>query len=349
MKMLKPLLLSSLLIAGSAGVVEAQQLQKVKVGMARSLASIGTYIGIEKGYFKEAGVEVEIVDLDSSADAMAILAQGQMQMIEGGIGAGFFNALDRGLPIIIAADRTSSPIGHKILVRSDLKDKIKSIKDLKGTITTTNGAGSISLYETGKVLESAGLTIKDVEVKVMPFPQLVIAFKNKAIDSALTITPWSHSLPESGEAFELLDTDDVIKPFPIQIAGVLVNTDWAKANPDVAKKYFVAYQRAVRDFCQAYHQDPQSREEAVGIATRTGVERRPEFLNKYPWAGRNVTGRVNTESLLDSQKWFRENGYTKANLPIERIATTEYVDYANAQLGPFELKNKASTLKNCGK
>ena len=349
MKILKPILLSSVRIIAGASLAQAQQMVTVKVGMARSLASLGTYIGMEKGYFKEVGINVEIIDLDSSADAMAILAQGSMQMIEGGISAGFFNALDRNLPIVIAADRTSSPIGHKILVRSDLKDKIKSIKDLKGTITTTNGAGSISLYETGKVLESAGLSIKDVEVKVMPFPQLVVAFKNRAIDSALTITPWSHSLPEAGDAFELLDTDDVIKPFPIQIAGVLVNTDWAKDNKEVAKKYFVAYQRAVRDFCQAYHMDPQAREEAVQIATRTGVERRPEFLNKFPWAGRDVTGNVNKASLLDSQKWFRENGFTKANLPIERIATTEYIDYANQQLGPFVLKNTASTLKNCGK
>lgn len=346
MKKLTPMLLSALLLAGAASQAQAQQLQKIKVGMARSLASLGTYMAIEKGYFKEAGVDVEIIDLDSSADAMAILAQGQMQMIEGGIGAGFFNALDRNLPIIIAADRTSSPIGHKIIVRSDLKDKIKSAKDLKGTITTTNGAGSISLYETGKVLESVGLTIKDVEVKVMPFPQLIIAFKNKAIESALTITPWSHSIPESGEGFELLDTDDVIKPNPIQIAGVMVNTDWLNSNKDVAKKYFLAYQRAVRDFCQAYHHGPE-RAAAIEIATRTGVERRPEFLNKYPWAGRDVMGRVNKDSLMDSQKWFRDNGYTRANLSIERIATTEYVDNANQQLGPFKLSNEASKLKSC--
>lgn len=345
MKLLKPLLFSSLLLVAGATVASAQQ-TKVKVGMARSLASLGTYMAIEKGYFKDVGIDVEIEDLDSSADAMAILAQGSMQMIEGGISAGFFNALDRGLPITIVADRTSSPIGHKILVRSDLKDKIKSPKDLKGTITTTNGPGSISLYETGKVLESAGLSIKDVEVKIMPFPQLVVAFKNKAIDSALAITPWSNSLPAAGDAFELLDTDDVIKPYPVQIAGVLVNTEWLKNNKEVAKKYFVAYQRAIRDFCQAYHHGP-NREEAVQIAMRTGVERRPEFLNKFPWAGRDVYGRVNKESLLDSQRWFRENGFTKANLPIERMVDTEFVDYANQQLGPFKLANESSPLKGC--
>jgi len=344
MKMLNRILLSALVLAGTTSLAAAQT--KVKVGMARSLASVGTYVGIEKGYFKEVGIEVEIEDLDSSADAMALLAQGQMQMIEGGISAGFFNALDKNLPIIIAADRTSSPIGHKIVVRTDLKDKIKSIKDLKGTITTTNGAGSISLYETGKVLESVGLSIKDVEVKTLPFPQLAVAFANKAIDSALVITPWSSQLPDQGIAFELLDTDDVIKPYPVQIAGVLVNSDWLKNNKEIAKKYFLAYQRGIRDFCQAYHHGP-NRDEIIQIAMKTGVERRPDFLNKFPWAGRDVYGKVNVDSLLDSQAWFRANGFTKANIPADRLVTTEYIDYANQQLGPFKLINEASPLKSC--
>jgi len=324
----------------------AQQIPTVQVATARSLASLGTYIGVEKGYFKDAGINVEIQELDSSADAMALLAQGGLQIVEGGISAGFFNALDRGLPVTIISDRTSSPIGHKILVRNDLKDKIKSIKDLKGTITTTNGAGSISLYETGKVLESVGLSIKDVEVKVMPFGQLAVAFANKAIDSALTILPWSSTLPEQRIAFELLDTDDVIKPYPVQIAGVLANTDWLKKNPDLARRYMTAYMRGIRDFCQAFHHGP-NRDEIVKIAMKTGVERRPEFLNKFPWAGRDVYGKVNVESLMDSQAWFRANGYSKADLPAERLFTTEYVDHANKELGPFKLANEASPLKSC--
>ena len=54
-------------------------------------------IAIEKGYFKEAGVKVAIEELDSSANVMALLAQGQLQIIEGGISVGYFNAIERGV------------------------------------------------------------------------------------------------------------------------------------------------------------------------------------------------------------------------------------------------------------
>ena len=56
---------------------------------------------LEKGYFKEYGIKVETEDLDTSANSIALLAQNQLQIIEGGISAGYFNALEKNLPITI--------------------------------------------------------------------------------------------------------------------------------------------------------------------------------------------------------------------------------------------------------
>ena len=105
-------------------------------------------------------------------------------MVAGGISAGYFNAIEKNLPITIVADRVSTPIRHNLMIRPDLKDQIKSFKDLKGKVVASNGTGSVSTYEVGKMLEREGLTITDVEIKVIPFPQMSVAFTNKAIDAA---------------------------------------------------------------------------------------------------------------------------------------------------------------------
>ena len=55
------------------------------------------------------------------------------------------------------------------MLRPDLKDQIKSSKQLKGKVIASNGQGSVSTYEVGKMLETDGLTIADVEIKVIPF------------------------------------------------------------------------------------------------------------------------------------------------------------------------------------
>ena len=79
-------------------------------------------MALKHGYFKEAGIKLEWDDIDSSANVIAMLAQNQYQIVAGGISAGFFNALEKNLPITIVSDRVSTPIGHNLMLRPDLKD-----------------------------------------------------------------------------------------------------------------------------------------------------------------------------------------------------------------------------------
>ena len=89
----------------------------MRIGVARSVSNGAELIAIEKGYFKEHNIKVEIELLDSSANAIALLAQGRLNMIAGGISAGYFNALEKNLPITIVADRVTTPIGHNLMLR----------------------------------------------------------------------------------------------------------------------------------------------------------------------------------------------------------------------------------------
>ena len=159
----------------------------VTVGMAPGIVTGADLIADAHGYFKDVGIKLELNDLDSSADAIALLAQNSFQVVEGGVSAGYFNAFAKDLPVAMVTSRVSTPVLHILMLRPDLKDVIKTPKDLKGRIVATNGAGSVSDYEIGKILEAYGLSIADVDLKIFPFPQYVIAFNNKAIDAGLLI------------------------------------------------------------------------------------------------------------------------------------------------------------------
>lgn len=342
---------ASLLSAAAAlavlpGALEAQQ-HNVRVGVVRSVTTVTNQIAITKGYFKEVGINATVEDLDTSADAMALLAAGQYQMIEGGLAAGYFNALSRNFPIQIVSDRVTAPNNHKFVVRTDLKDAIKRPADLKGRIVASNGGpGAITTYEIGKILESDKLTLKDVEIKVIPFPQMVIALSNKAVDAAIVISPFYAPMFERNVAFELLDPEDVIDKAPFGSAVVFINTDWAAKNPEVVRNYFIAYQRGVREYCQAYHHGP-NRREVIELANKTGVEKRAEVLEKLPWPARSPYGKPSLVNILDVQDWFHAQGSIQQKLPAERLVNTTYVDHAAGKLGAFEVTNKASQLKGC--
>lgn len=318
----------------------------VHVGMVRSISSVATLTAIEKGYFKEAGIKVVTEDIDTSANMIALLAQNQLQIIEGGISAGYFNALEKGLPITIVMDRVSSPLGHNLMLRPDLKDQIKELKQLKGKILASNGAGSVSTYEVGKMLETDGLGIGDVDVKVFPFTQMAVAFANKAIDAAIVIPPFTSLFLSKGQAVLFKDPDDLVNPRPLTISVDMVNTDWAGANRDLLRNYYVAYLRGVRDYCQAYH-GGANRAEMIELALHSGTETRRELLTEYPWPARSPNGSVNVESMVDMQTWYTKNKFSTAQLPTGRLVDTSYIDYAVQKLGPFELANKDSKLSGC--
>ncbi|HEY4775697.1 MAG TPA: ABC transporter substrate-binding protein [Xanthobacteraceae bacterium] len=337
--------MSLVALAGTLASVQAQE-TTVKVGTARAISTGATLIAIERGYFKEFGIKIELEPINSSADVMPLLAQNHYQVVEGGISAGYFNALQKNLPITLAADRTSSPLGHNIMLRPDLKDQIKTIKDLKGKIIGSNGAGSVSTYETGKVLETVGLTIADVEIKILPFTQMGLALKNKALDATLLIPPFTYQTRDQGLGVMFIDPDDYVRPAPTALAVNLINTDWAKNNPQLVKNYYVAYLRGVRDYCNAYH-GGSTRKEIIDLLVKSGTERRPEMLNVYTWQSRSADGRINVASLLDMQEWYRKNKFTTADFPGERLVDTTYIDYAVQKLGPFVRENKDSKLPGC--
>jgi NitT/TauT family transport system substrate-binding protein len=344
MVMLKRTLLAFIVVGGAAAA-QAQDVT-VKVGMVKSISSVATLTAIEKGYFKELGIKVETEDLDTSANVIALLAQNQLQVVEGGISAGYFNALDKNLPITMVMDRVSSPLGHHLMIRPDLKGQITRLKDLKGKTIASNGQGSVSTYEVGKMLETDGLTIADVDIKVLPFNQMAIAFTNKAIDAAIVIPPFTSQFIDKGFAVSFKEPDDLVKPWPLTIAVAMINTDWAKPRRDLLRNYFTAYLRGVRDYCQAYH-GGANRTELIQRLIRTGTETREELLYKYPWPARDPNGRINVASLLDMQAWYRQNKFGGAQLPAERLADTSYADYAAAKLGPFVVENPDSKLAGC--
>src|SRR4030081_1523742 len=209
----------------------------VKVGAVRSISTVAILWASEKGYFKEYGIKVSMDTLDTAANSIALLAQNQLQLVEGGISAGYFNALEKNLPVTMVMDRVSSPLGHNLMLRPDLKGQITALRQLKGKVIASNGQGAVSTYEVGKMLEPDGLTLNDVDVKVLPFPQMAVAFANKAIDAGIVIPPFTSSLLDGGHAVNFKDPDDLVKPHPLTIAVSMINTDWAKANEQVVRNY----------------------------------------------------------------------------------------------------------------
>src|SRR5436309_9784539 len=144
----------------------------VKIGTVRSISTVSILWAAEQGYFKEYGIKVVNENLDTAADSIALLARNHLQIVEGGISAGYFNAVAKGLPVTMVLDRVSSPLGHNLMLRADLKSEVTQLRQLRGRIIATNGLAAVSAYELGKLIESDGLTLNEVDLTPLPFTHL---------------------------------------------------------------------------------------------------------------------------------------------------------------------------------
>ena len=125
-------LLSISTAALALAAIPARADTAIKIGTVQSFGAVVTYIAKDKGYFKQEGLDVDISFMNSAANLVALLAQNEIQIVEGGVAVGYFNAVGKKLPVIMTSDRVSTPIHHILYLRSDLKGKIKTVAELKG-------------------------------------------------------------------------------------------------------------------------------------------------------------------------------------------------------------------------
>jgi NitT/TauT family transport system substrate-binding protein len=333
-------------IAALVSPASAQQRAAVKVAVVPSIPSASTYLARDKGYFRDAGLDVTIERIDSLSKAVAFLATNQVQVGQGGINAGFFNAVAEGLPLTMALEAGSTPLYHQILLRKDLKDKVKTPADLKGRKVGISSPGSAAVYEIGMVLDSVGLKLNDIDVKYVSYTQMGPALANGALDAALEVAPFGEIAIEKKMAIAWIDPEDHIKQLPLTNVFYIANTDWIKQSPEVARKFFVALARAGRDYCQAYHHGP-NRAELVDLMINNKIVTDRPLLERMDWQARDPNGTVNLASVASMQSFYKQEKIIDKEAPAERLVDPSFANAAAKELGKFELINKSSTLKGC--
>ena len=307
----------------------------VKVGHLGITADAPVYIAMEKGYFKEANIEIKLESFVSAVPAMAPLASGEIQVVGGGIGPPLFNAFARAFPVRVVGARCRDVAGNSsdaLMVRRDLVGQIKRAADLKGRKVAVNAPGSPLTYLVGKLLESEGLSLKDVDLVSMPWPDMAPAFDNKAIDVGALVDPFSSLYENKGFGSIWKRASDVIKGPGWEIAILFYNDDWAKKNPRVANEFMVAYIKASRDMMQAWNRG-KNRAEIIDIMIKYTRVKDRALYDRMHWCHVDLNGEILKDSIRDQQEFFAKLGQVPKKVDIDAIIDDRYVKYALQKLG----------------
>ena len=133
-------------------------LKKVTFGVAPVAPTGALQLGVDKGFFKEEGIELEIKPVQGGAAVLpGVMAGDPMYATSNAIT--LITARDQGLPVKIAtpwsADRVKPDKGMYGVVSPKGSD-IKSIIDLKGKTVATNTLRGLGDFTVSTALQNAG-------------------------------------------------------------------------------------------------------------------------------------------------------------------------------------------------
>jgi len=312
-------------------------LTRLKVGLVVSVSDAGFFIASDKGYFREQGIELEITRFDSAARMVAPLGAGQLDIGGGAPSAGLFNAIARGIPLKIVADKANMNPGHgyeAIVVRKALWDTgaLTSPAGLRGRAVALAARDIVPEVNLDTFLRTAGLTVNDVNVVTMAFPDMGTALANGSIDAGLVIEPFATEIVEKGAGVIWRRNDRTVPGQ--QTAVVLYSPKFTEDRPELAKRFMLAYLRAVRYYNDAFvNKDPAKKREVVQILVRNTPVKDPALYDKMVMPGLNPNGRVNIHALAAQQDWFLRKGSQKTRVELSKVVDHQYVDWAVQQLG----------------
>lgn len=227
----------------------AETLTTVKVGNVTSLLFAPLYVALEKGYFEEQGIEVQLEPVQAGQDAMVFLANGQLDFVLAGYSAAIFNAVGRGLDLKVIAPMGIQPAEgdpSPLVVRTELVDsgEVTTAADLKGRkIAVLGGAGATGSFLTALRLQKAGLTLEDVELVNVGLADQEAALSTGAVDAALMSEPYSSKAISSGVGKAV----DVGALAGVNASGLITSGTMLREKPAVVTGFVAALLKAARD------------------------------------------------------------------------------------------------------
>ncbi len=268
----------------------AAALTKVRAGWAIAPHMALEAIALTKGWFKEAGLDVELTAFDSGAPMYEAMAANKIDLSHTGSTPPITNQAAGSVPNYFIGSHGDSTSIFYILSRKS----INSPADIKGK-TGITAKGSVNHYFLLLMLAKYGLSPSDVTLIHMDYADHVTAFVGGQGDFVSTGTAfWPQILTKAADAKILFKGDDLAAP-PGKIMqdrmfeSTAVKRDFADKYPDAVTKYVdVLFNRT-----HAYFNDPATKPQA-----------RQELLD---WLKKNVNYNSSIQdlnALLDPVKYY---------------------------------------------
>ncbi|MCL6594342.1 MAG: ABC transporter substrate-binding protein, partial [Alicyclobacillus sp.] len=241
--------------SASAGQAGSQQTTspvhvKIMVGGISKIIYLPAELTARLGYFKDEGLDVELMDQSAGQTAEEAMLAGQVDAV-----VGFYDhTIDlqsKGKFLESVVQFASMP-GEFLMVADKEKDQIKSLADLQGKKIGITGLGSSTNFLATYLVVKGGHSAKDyTPVPVAAGNTLIAAMQQGRIDLAVTTEPTVSQLEAKHIASVMVDMNNADSAR--QVLGgtypascLYVTQAFAQQHPDVVQRLANAFVRTMQ-------------------------------------------------------------------------------------------------------
>lgn len=325
------LALAGLLTITAMGTARAEDALKARIGVLRLSSSAPVFIAQDKGYFREAGLDVELKFFDAAQPIAVATTSGDIDFGVTAFTAGLYNLAGKGVLKVIGGmsrEKAGYPLIGYFASNNAYASGLKTPKDLAGKRVAMTQVGSSFHYSLGLLADKYGFKLADV--KIVPLQSLsnaAAALKGETVDAALLPVSTARKLMDDGGAKFLGWVGDET---PWQLGAVFASPK-TLTNKVLVTKLLGALARADRE----YH-------DVILAAMKNGIapindQTKPllEIIAKYTnlpveqvvgnCAYIDPDGKLDVKNVDNQIKWLQEQGFADKGFDANAIIAEEFV------------------------
>ncbi|MEP3278864.1 MAG: ABC transporter substrate-binding protein [Stappiaceae bacterium] len=305
---------------------------KVNVGALRFTSHAASFVALERGYFKEEGLEVTFKFFQAAQPMAVAVASGDVDYAVTAISGGLISLAEKGaIKIVGGALLEEDGIdGSKIIVSdAAFKAGITDPSKLDGRSWAMTQSGSSFHYMGSKIAGKEGISVSYKPLQKVG--AIIGAMKSGQVDAWAIVPHIAKPLDKGGAVHIIGSVSDYLPDY--QVTVVFTSADNAAKERKTTEAFLRAFSKGAADFNAALVDKTagdEAAEDMVKLVHKYVYTDRP--YEKAAPSIRNGAMRIspnaamNTASIQDQLDWFKSEKLVKDTVTIDTLLDTSYVE-----------------------
>jgi NitT/TauT family transport system substrate-binding protein len=324
-------LLAGFLALNVAECARADETLKASVGVLKLSSSAPVFIAQDKGYFREAGLDVDLKFFDAAQPIAVAATSGDVDFGVTALTAGLYNLAGKGTLKVIGGmshEKAGYPLIGYFATGKAYAAGLKTPKDLAGKRIAITQTGSSFHYSLGLLADKYGFKLG--EMRLLPMQSLsnvAAALKGETVDAALLPVSAARKLMDDGSIKWL---GWVGEETPWQVGAVFASPK-TLANKALVTKLLAALARADREYHDVILAAVVNGQAPINDKTRPLLEIIAKYTN-LPLeqvvgncAYIDPEGRLDVKNVANQIEWFQAQGFVDKGVSVDAILARDFV------------------------